>query len=66
MRSGQRTEVLRGWRFDLIGWADAPRTLGFQSLQVATTLAGGDSPGRGLVPALFTVVPGRGATPCRA
>ena len=60
-----KSEVLQLWRRDLIGWLDAPAH-GFGSFQVAAIRTGGDPAGSGVVPALLSVLPRRGRTPCRA
>src|SRR5208282_6122053 len=60
-------EVLQLWRRDLIGWFDAPaHAFGFGSIQVAAIRTGGHPAGGWLVPALLSVLPRGGRTPCRA
>src|ERR1700730_10091807 len=50
-------EVLQLCSHPVVGWPDAPPGIvGLWSIQVATIGTGGDSPGRGLVSALFTFV----------
>src|ERR1700676_3171181 len=60
-------EVLQLWRRDLIGWLDAPaHGFRFGSFQVAAIRTGGHPAGGWLVPALLSVLPRSGRTPCRA
>ena len=52
------TDVLQVWRRELISLADAPRILGFRSVQMAAIRTGGDPPDSRLVFALLAFVPG--------
>jgi hypothetical protein len=60
-------EVLQLCSHPVVGWPDAPPGIfGLWSIQVAAISTGGNSPGRGLVSALFTFVPRRRGVARRA